>query len=1822
MTDLPRQRERIERKRGQLAAVRRKAARLAAEIESLRARIEAVRRGAADADEDELEAQLGQARQEFGETTGRADALAEDLAERLADLYEDDPEAPLELLAGDQPVALLPVRLETRFDDGQLLVRVYPDEVHVDSHEPALTDDEHHWGRRFWKRVQEACDPEASAAALDLEPDDPLADDPDARHAALVERAWDGLAERFGYRRATWIQQAVAPDEADQLLAGPVEPGADVPGLSFPDDGDGEVVNATWSGPVREPLAVGPAPDVVAGRPEDADEPDGVVDEGMGWMVDFDAAVDAGMGLRIDLTDDQAGEGIDRLVVLGVRASMDAAESARALRDLLAAHHYTDGLSFVPAGTPTNNAPDAAAGDDLDPTDVARRLASGPPAVESWDRSDGDVIARALGIDPESTGEDDHVFGRVQGAGRTEALDARHANSVLWPATWEYYVSDLLVPSQWAGHGEDLPTDFEDLLRWLDAYRRHFTRYVSARGPLATLRVADQPYGLLPVTPLDEWEPLGLDAGPDPWLLPETDLWSEDGFSPPPFDLPEVEPHLVDRLADLRDTFLSSLSAVPQVGTTGDPGRELVRILGMDATATSYRTRHVVGEQALVGDPDLEGLTSRPVGGFEEDDLAEIVRNLEAEFDDQVAVLDRFAHLGVPQSPRVARLAFSPWATGPVEPLVGDDPAATLREASTPDYELLRRTYARRTESLFDLLVYFATLRSFVAARRRLGVRYGDRHVPVEPELYGPRQGTVWDRLADEITGLLADHPALEPGDTYGDALVAAREFTPGTFPELDDGFARHGESLAYLAARDPDPETAARLMAETLDLASHRFDAWATSLATKRLDRLRAVQSADEASRPGVHVGAYGWVEDLRPRDKPQSAGYVHAPSLGQATTAAVLRSGHLSHAGDAHGEALAVDLTADRVRVATDLLDAVRQGLTLGEALGYRFERALHDHAVDLNQYVPAFRRLAPQVAGRLGHGGDPPGEHPPEAVAASTVVDGLALYRTWEAGEIAFGTDGLPAAGTERDALAGILDDLGDAVDAVTDLLTAESVHQLVNGNPERASGSLDALARGEPVPEPAFPRTQRTGTGITHRLLVLFDAGTTPEPAWLDDSGRALQVRAGAAPHLNDWVGRLLGDPSRMRCRAEYLGADETALAERVVSLADLDVSPLDVIYLTEADERVQRSELEERFAYYLLRTRPADVPPDADVRLSFGRFDGLGPDALSVGEFLEVARSVRELVTGGRAADARDLALPEEATDPGLLEEPLERRADEATAALDDVRADLDALENALRADASTSLLDELAAAVESLGSFPLGDLEAVATDLAGIDGASLQTELADLEAQVSGFDQETTVGEAQAALAAVDPRELGELLALQGGVFANLAADTVDLREAAETMDVEALRQVRTPVEANRPPASVEFDGAAVDDLLDAVGTVADEREALLSAGEFFETVDAASNLPALFALADHDPDETLEAAGVRVHATVEEIQRLRDGVDLGGLLPSLAAMEEAVRSGRDGLPPEADGHVASFREAVLDGLRHALLRSSYFGVQGSVPRSAAGTDADAEESVLEQAKAVESELAGRRDALDELDGTGPERHRRRLETVFGSAFEVLAPVAVDDAMELARTFDPAHQEQLVGDDGQAVETWLHRAARVRDRPDVLRDAYARAEAVAGRPLRDLQVGQLPYDGGDRWVGLPDTDGAATDRRLSLVAELHDVSDFSGPIAGLFVDEWTEVVPGTAETTGLTFQYDAPGNRAPQAILLAVPPDDDGWSVDRLAATVEEALELSKLRTVDPDALGGLGRLLPALCFPENSRGPGGPETVAVEFDHLGGDGR
>ena len=110
------------------------------------------------------------------------------------------------LCPGTVPLVLLPVRLETRFftlDNNvmELRVRISPDRVHVDTHEPELTTDERAWGSLYWQQDWKA--------GNDLK---------------RRSDAWRSLASHFGAPRAAWIVRVLTPTNIALRPTAPVPP--------------------------------------------------------------------------------------------------------------------------------------------------------------------------------------------------------------------------------------------------------------------------------------------------------------------------------------------------------------------------------------------------------------------------------------------------------------------------------------------------------------------------------------------------------------------------------------------------------------------------------------------------------------------------------------------------------------------------------------------------------------------------------------------------------------------------------------------------------------------------------------------------------------------------------------------------------------------------------------------------------------------------------------------------------------------------------------------------------------------------------------------------------------------------------------------------------------------------------------------------------------------------------------------------------------------------------------------------------------------------------------------------------------------------------------------------------------------------------------------------------------------------------------------------------------------------------------------------------------------------------------------------------------
>jgi hypothetical protein len=445
--------------------------------------------------------------------------------------------------------------------------------------------------------------------------------------------------------------------------------------------------------------------------------------------------------------------------------------------------------------------------------------------------------------------------------------------------------------------------------------------------------------------------------------------------------------------------------------------------------------------------------------------------------------------------------------------------------------------------------------------------------------------------------------------------------------------------------------------------------------------------------------------------------------------------------------------------MRLARGLLDGVRQGQPLAALLGYRLERRLHDGGLD--RYIDTFRAAAPLAPSPTVPTG------PTESIAPTNVVHGLTILGLWQRNEAPFLSLRTSATFADFLKIDAAFRQLEDSVDAVGDLLVAESVFQATRGAFDRASATLDSVARGETLSVPEVLDTPRTGIGLTHRLVALFGAPVSV-------SGWSAQPRGAAEPWLNGWVSQLLGGPVRVRCRATYIDPSTGQpvpgrSSVREVRLSDLRLSALDVVYLAAARGQSELGELEQRLRYFFKRTPPAGSPPDVEVRLDYSRAPTWAASIVSFDEFLESARAVGRLVASARAAGADDLALPEDAPPSGVDVAELRRRATNAETALRLVQRDLRALLNsatppdleALRAVLLRATHFGLYSAVpvSAFGDTP-ADRAALLDQAGSIDG--------DLAARLAGLD---AVPAASADPASQVEREVERLRVIFGRNF-------------------------------------------------------------------------------------------------------------------------------------------------------------------------------------------------------------------------------------------------------------------------------------------------------------------------------------------------------------------------------------------------------------------------------------------------------------------
>ncbi len=1018
----------------------------------------------------------------------------------------------IEGISTGTPITLLPLRLETRFAGTsaapQLLVRIYPDDVHIDQFDPRLTPDEAAHGQRYWTDIRAGVDP---------------------------TQAWAQLMKDAGPARVIWVREALAPTNAD---GAPVFPavatraageGVAATARALPDyfsvrvrmggrqkivQGSAVTQNLQVSMSFATAATAPDAPTPGPAAPAGGAKPTLVLDEGMRWMVDFDAAVAAGMGVAIDL--DPGTTHIDDVTVVGVSANVAPADAAARLASLIDAHRRSDGAEFIPLGTPTNNLADSPSGYSADdvpvpPASVAPPLAGSVAAQ----------LARALGVDPMS-------LAAVRASDDRELDQAGAMARALFEATWGTYLRNQASPTF-------------DLSMMPEVYS-HVTAHLRGTGPLPTLRLGRQPYGVLPVMARGTLRSAG-DSRFVQWLagfLPTIrTLWLRSTVNQPAgpdlFAQEAVSQRVRVRTttANRESTFFAALSLGSGPADSAVADQLLAAELGIGS-----KIPYVLTQMFLLDPVDLwlpmsvDGDTRFALLDPDAKEAPSVLGLLLRNSALRVAAdaTDEFhgINAGLPAE-QAGRSAYIPTPAGLAA-------AAARPPASTP---------APRFEERLNTSA--STIFSATPSIAALAAGHGK-------DASG-QTFVIKDRLEQIVDGKVA--PDL------------GRYFT-------SDALAALSAAIGAIGAIPFDRR--AVFTGDILDTSSHRYDAWVTSLATARLAELRS-RPADVAG--GSQLGAWGVVRGLDRRaltpvpatdaipdgtqTDPTGGGFVLAPSIRHAMTSGVLRAAWRAHGGAAGAPLapFALGLDSASVRRALNLADGMRSGQQLGALLGYQLERSIHDasgvkdasgHDVEIDWVVYVLRRQFPLTVSTLDN----------NATTSSQrlVCDGRAIAQAELAlpGSVVLGvqndgdTTAPPLAQGDLDALQACVGALLSTQDSFADLSLAESMFQLAGANYERASAATDMLGRAA-MPPDVFESmaTPRGGRGIDQRLVVALGNAQRPQ------GFASATPRARLAPAADAFVASRLGAMDDIKIR--LLAADGTLAASP--GLSELGLSALDL-----------------------------------------------------------------------------------------------------------------------------------------------------------------------------------------------------------------------------------------------------------------------------------------------------------------------------------------------------------------------------------------------------------------------------------------------------------------------------------------------------------------------------------------------------------------------------------------------------------------------------------------------------------------------------------
>jgi hypothetical protein len=910
------------------------------------------------------------------------------------------------------------------------------------------------------------------------------------------------------------------------------------------------------------------------------------------WLHDFDQAIACGMGIKIDLSQNQAKTGFSKIITLGLRTNLNADQTRQQLESLFENHQYsTSGMGLVPLGSATNNSDEESSVFRQEQTILENTGTQSSPISNDESKSlnlnDGAWLSQFLGIE-------DSMVQSLSNSGNTDQTEARRMNQALFPVTLGYFLKEMMEPEV----QENGISDTE----------KFFTNYVLGRGHIPSIRIGKQPYGILPTSVFSRFN------------LKSTDNTRKQIFS----IIQSVYPSWKDKITDLK-----------QVSNTGSLSSEdFLQILALHPTSISYYQRFMEDISDKINAANAANITLLPTMNDA------FIESLIFATESTRSKLEAIGLNPDLARPEILYKLFSEKQTalnGPVIEAVIDTYGVALQEVFSETEYLSSNYITWLSENDYDTIRKETSLKFtsrpllFLLLKQACQHMYAETAIQLKAQAYnsqlaGLRKEYKDNQIIDKSSK--SKHSLLLKADIKitGNATLSVADFLKNKLIEKIPRVKAIVDLKNYIAnLKSLAPLSKAKLeraLTDHIDCCSYRLDAWIQGMYAHQIRTQR--QKPDGTWSKGLYTGAYSYVENVKPAITSESQGYILAPSQNHAAAAAILKNAQSSYKDNSENP-FTINLSSERILMAKQLLDGVRNGTSLSKLLGYRFERLLTDNS--LQKYQADFRALYPLVVD-TGSGN----------TAADTafqnrfrLCDGIKLFRDFEKrGNVVY-TNLAGISTTEKTAFFKVFNVLQNIMDALKDLMLSEGVYQLVQSNFERGAATLDSLTSGKYPASPEVIQNQNSGTILQHKVGLHIKVSP---PSYISGS-----LRASLEPTTNTWLSSILPESSKIVCLVKTIAEPQGFQ----LSIKDLQLEAIDLMFMTGKQQSTILQLMSAFIESWVILNRKTKV-----IEIEYRNKSK--KDQFSFYEISVFLNPIRKMILGSRTMTEQDLVYQSTSTD--------------------------------------------------------------------------------------------------------------------------------------------------------------------------------------------------------------------------------------------------------------------------------------------------------------------------------------------------------------------------------------------------------------------------------------------------------------------------------------------------------------------------------------------------------------------------------------------